>query len=304
VLKYVIIPILICVLLVSSINVTYAAYENQYVFSSSLKPGMWAYYKVYFHPFIEYLNITIINFITPSVALIQIQIITMYHVSITQYQLITVKGMDDDNITLQIGNQNLIASPTIYLPQYQIEIDQPFVSPYLNKGDYINLDQRQETAYNLAGVTIINYASTFLAYSYRPELTANIQMNGFILESWIWDRQTGVLMSYTSMLAIPHTIILVATNMWIPAFLNVTRATSLMALANDWTNLFIGVVGLFFELWEPWVIILVIGLLWYSKNWLQNYIHTQKALQAYEPLDKLLKEVNKQGERIKYVVTK
>jgi hypothetical protein len=285
-------------------SITYASYENQYVFSPSLKAGMWAYYKVYFHPFVEYLNITIVRLITPSVALIQVQIITMYHTTITQYQLITIKGMDDDNITLQIGNQNLITSANIYLPQYQIEIDQPFISPYLNKGDYINLDQRQETAYNLAGIVITNYASAFLFYSYRPELTANTQLNGYVIESWIWDKQTGVLVSYTSISSIPHVIMLIATNMWMPAFLSITRATTLMALANDWINLFMGVVALFFELWEPWVAILVIGLLLYSKNWLQNYMHTQKALQAYEPLDKLLKEVNKQGERIKYVVAK
>ena len=284
-------------------SVTHAAFVEQYRVSPLLKPGMYVYYTILFHPSVNFANISILAIPTNTTILVNVTLTTITHAKPSFLQLITVKGDTDANhpqsVLIKSGNKtsvtSLVPSTDISIPKYQFYVSLPIVSSYLNALDNVNLDERK-----VLGIQVQGIGGDVQKFAFRQVYQAAIQTQATI-KVWEWDKATGFVIIYRNSNNYPYVMDLLSTNAWDTPYGNVYKPLSIQLLISDIYLMLASVGGFYFSFWWLWAISFALILSFALKGWAMGYLTDRKRQLAHPNLKHLLSKIHSQDKKVLFL---
>lgn len=259
--------IIVLLLILTLFEAAQAKYLEDYIASPQIRPGSYATYRIYYHPTIERVKITILE--KPNNTTLRIQV--------------TLEFVDKTttNYTLQY-DVSLMRSIPIGAGR---DLPYPIIAKDMQKRDYVTLTDKIQS-----GVTITRIGGDIWNYSYRKMVFHESQ--GLSLT---WDSETGLLVKAVKGDPFSGEILLLAeleaTNLW---------GTPLSKLPNPVAIPEI-VIGVLFSHWEIWVVIIGGIVFMLVKDWLFSLFTSLRDLRRDREMAYLYSEVMEQKRRVKVI---
>lgn len=284
---------------------SYGGYIEQYGVSPELIPGMYAKYKVLLHSDIEELHIRVLEILSNSSIKLEVILTDLNHTQHVYNKTISVYEnkevyIEEEKVTEPYGIgayaiKIIDKENSEYIDLVIIDatdgllfgVSNFILSPHLEKNDFINLEARA-----IGGLTISRIVGEVFNYAYRA---VYITTNSIQTSYWMWDKDTGIIIEYISVVGYTKWIRLIETNMW-----NSPKDT----LVSDPLAIPKTIFGVFFSHWELWAITLGGIVFMATKGWIGRYIEDRGRLRMNPRLLKTLNEVEKQEKKVKSVVVK
>lgn len=240
-----------------------AGFQESYYASRILRSGSYVVYRVYYHPTVEFFKLTVLN-VSDTVLELEVVVTDLKHNTSKMVILYDVREGE-------------------YLPldSWKYTVPYPFISPGLQKRDFISLRERR-----FGGLTVLRIGGEVWNYSFRTVFYYEDSRR-----SYAWDGETGVLMRYAFM---DDPVLLVemhSTNLWSRPFDYLPSPHAII----------MSVIGVVFTHWEIWLAVIAFIIMRLAWGWLVGFIHSVRHVRRNTEMNRILRIVNDQTRKVKIV---
>lgn len=259
--------ILVSLLLLSLIAVAQAKYVEEYVVGEKVQPGSYASYRIYYHPQVERVKITVIE--KPNNTTLRLRV--------------TLEFVDKSTANYTY-NYDIGVSQRLPIGAYR-DLPYPFIAKDMQKRDYLTLADKIQ-----GGLTITRVGGDIWNYSYRRMVFHESQGR-----SYTWDVETGVLVRAADSNPFTREVLLLAeleaTNLWGTPLSKLPNPAAIPEIA----------IGVLFSHWEIWAVMIGGIVFMLVKDWLFSLFKSLRDLRRDREMSSLYSEVMEQRRRVKVI---
>ncbi|MEM2921139.1 MAG: hypothetical protein QXF26_02345 [Candidatus Bathyarchaeia archaeon] len=239
-----------------------AGFEEDYYTAPMIKPGSYAIYRIYYHPRVEEVRLTVLEADNASLKL-ELVIVDMKHDMFRTTLLYNIAEGQHLNIGDGYG------------------MPYPFISSGLQKRDFVSLTERR-----LSGLTVQRIGGEVWNYSFRKVFYYEDPYTMFS-----WDGESGVLLRYQRINYPPIYIELQSTNLWLRPFDQLPHPSAVAMSA----------VGIIFTHWEVWLIVVSLIILKLVWRWVVNFIYAVRDVRRNVEMERMIRLIYDQRNRVRII---